>query len=904
MEDKEQQNNEQSFLKEQRSKGEKQAKERAKKNVRKAIITAVISQIISIILNPIIMAVIIVSVMIAGFLDIIGIDFSINASEAKAAAVTYTLGVGTGEDDSTNSTNKIKISYDNGVYTISNSYSNDKSKLNEIKKQLTEIGIDVSNFTDFEIGIIGALMENGLDIDDYTTEELKCLPLFIKAEACTRYLDLRPNSEKFDSQGNYQPQKLEDLKENEVPGVILVKRTNTNEKTPRNLEYIDLNQFNSMVANKNQDVLNYFTIDKDNNLLVAKWEYIKVEVDGEYPSGVEPVTPREEYIISEKNVEKIPYSEYVKKYTMPFDFLVQLLVISDEPDFCRELTNIANDSKIVINIQETETKTVEEDIQTYTVYRKQETTTKSAEDQSESQSDSSSKTTETSVSSNSSETSETGTATVITTEITHEYSFEIIEADTWLAHYIKEYKKIAKEESTEGPNEFSTKGKYGSPSTFTRELEDGKIEEINTWTKADETHVITKQIEKYPSDPNSTTSTDIYTKDENGRFEKFLSVYDKYAYTRDMMDSASASLFDMMEDNSNTEDLVDPIKYLLYVYDGTDHGVTEIDTSIFKPSEFGVIINSKGIIVKTDEPLAIKTLTRKEIEELINKNFTGRGKENLLSAIDGFMYIQDTYKVNAVFAIAVTKAESGCGTGWAAIHPSTHNWCSLKGSYNGNYDTDSAGTRWRKYSSFNEAIRDFGDWIATSSYYFKAERYTISDIAVPYCNEIWGETVAEYVKEMYESIGVSIYVNGGNDLQQKVVEVAKNSSKYGIEAVKGYCQAWVSDVYYRAGANSTFTSGCCAVHSGAQWGVSTDFSQIQVGATVYGYNRKTDMPNYGHVGIYIGDGMVAHNVGGVKIDDLDDWIKTYDGICWGWNGGTDLTGGSYPCKPGLMTVNH
>ena len=59
----------------------------------------------------------------------------------------------------------------------------------------------------------------------------------------------------------------------------------------------------------------------------------------------------------------------------------------------------------------------------------------------------------------------------------------------------------------------------------------------------------------------------------------------------------------------------------------------------------------------------------------------------------------------------------------------------------------------------------------------------------------------------------------------------------------------------------------------------------------------------GHVGIYIGDGIVAHNVGGVAFTDLDEWIKTYKGVCWGWNG-VDLTGGAYPFTPGLIVANH
>ena len=142
----------------------------------------------------------------------------------------------------------------------------------------------------------------------------------------------------------------------------------------------------------------------------------------------------------------------------------------------------------------------------------------------------------------------------------------------------------------------------------------------------------------------------------------------------------------------------------------------------------------------------------------------------------------------------------------------------------------------------------------------------------------------------------------GNELQQKVAEVAKNSSQYGIVARSGYCQAWVSDVYIKAGANSSRASQCCARHAGAAWGASTNWDEIQIGSTVYGYSYGRS--GYGHVGIYIGEGLVAHNVGYVKIDDLETWIDTFDGACWGWNGGIDLTGVNYPCKKNLMSSKH
>ncbi len=118
-----------------------------------------------------------------------------------------------------------------------------------------------------------------------------------------------------------------------------------------------------------------------------------------------------------------------------------------------------------------------------------------------------------------------------------------------------------------------------------------------------------------------------------------------------------------------------------------------------------------------------------------------------------------------------------------------------------------------------------------------------------------------------------------NDTQKKIVAVAKNSAKYGISARSGYCQAWVADVYQAV--TGSRGSAHCALCAADMWAVSNDFSQIPVGATVYGYSSS----KYGHVGIYIGNGMVAHNIGEIKIQSLESWIKTYKGFAWGWENG-------------------
>lgn len=121
-----------------------------------------------------------------------------------------------------------------------------------------------------------------------------------------------------------------------------------------------------------------------------------------------------------------------------------------------------------------------------------------------------------------------------------------------------------------------------------------------------------------------------------------------------------------------------------------------------------------------------------------------------------------------------------------------------------------------------------------------------------------------------------------NDTQKKIVAVATNSAKYGISARSGYCQAWVADVYQAV--TGSRGSAHCALCAADMWGVSSDWSKIPVGAAIYGYSSS----KYGHVGIYIGNGMVAHNIGYIKIEPIEDWIKTYKGFAWGWENNMSL----------------
>lgn len=135
-----------------------------------------------------------------------------------------------------------------------------------------------------------------------------------------------------------------------------------------------------------------------------------------------------------------------------------------------------------------------------------------------------------------------------------------------------------------------------------------------------------------------------------------------------------------------------------------------------------------------------------------------------------------------------------------------------------------------------------------------------------------------------------------NDTQKQIAAVAQSASDYGIYASEGKCQKWVADIYQKVLGKRGHAES--AVAAGREWSVSSDWASIQIGATVYG----TASNQYGHVGIYIGNGNVIHNLDGyVKMQSLESWVKSYNGRCWGWENGQNLTGNSeYDCIGGLI----
>ena len=107
----------------------------------------------------------------------------------------------------------------------------------------------------------------------------------------------------------------------------------------------------------------------------------------------------------------------------------------------------------------------------------------------------------------------------------------------------------------------------------------------------------------------------------------------------------------------------------------------------------------------------------------------------------------------------------------------------------------------------------------------------------------------------------------------------------------GGCAAWVSNVFANAGIGSWHGNACDFYWS---YCTSTDLSELQPGMIIAVSSCAGTSASiaYGHVGIYLGNGVVMQNLlGSVGTMSLDTWLSYFDGYstpAWGWLGGVVL----------------
>ena len=106
----------------------------------------------------------------------------------------------------------------------------------------------------------------------------------------------------------------------------------------------------------------------------------------------------------------------------------------------------------------------------------------------------------------------------------------------------------------------------------------------------------------------------------------------------------------------------------------------------------------------------------------------------------------------------------------------------------------------------------------------------------------------------------------------------------------GLCAAWVTDVFQYAGLGSFWGNADDMYYS---W-CHTATSQIQPGMIIAVNSSPASAAGliYGHIGIYMGNGIVRHNVGFIQNMSLSSWVSYYSALATplcGWLGGIVLS---------------
>lgn len=367
----------QSFLHEAGNKLKEADKDRAKKSQTRKKLIKILKY------APILLWGIII--IIAGFfiisviIDFLDEETAIASKEADSKTIDYSI---TATDES--SPNRIIVDINNvtedGAYILTyefkdedgNVYPEDEA-LENIKNDLSEKNkeLDLSSFSDSELKIIGALMYNGLKVENYNEEELKAIVIFIKADIAGKNFDLR----KKDEIGKEVT--LEDISQNDyVYGTLQAQRVKIDEDESGNLKYADPEileylkygdeetegTFAYMVKQKDSEVLDKFSINEEGELVVARWSsatttYTYLD-ENKNPLSQDQIELIPEDLVGESKTEtsitkaERKYKTYVTKYALSYGVLSDLLITTNNVDFCLDLAQLACNSKIVININE------------------------------------------------------------------------------------------------------------------------------------------------------------------------------------------------------------------------------------------------------------------------------------------------------------------------------------------------------------------------------------------------------------------------------------------------------------------------------------------------------------------------------------------------------------------------
>ena len=765
---------------------------------------------------------------------------------------------------------------------------------------------EIANLTEQDIirilGVYGKLGKTITSLDQLTHAEI----LWCTNEVYSKYLTSPENLQRLlDAELITQYPKIDGLSSDKLNGIVEFIRYSTDPdtqiETETLLKWISEEEFALKMEeyqnNGNIDILNYFTLDESGNIKVATWtrelgnfysndttsqtdrkkirggiteEEIKNSYDPRYVVNKNDATSIEaSYVTYTIQEQTINYKMLIQKYTLPFEYLWSLLVITKSEDFVLELAELAYDSEIQIGIYDNINKIVNTNIETYREEFRERYEKYEKNDNDEyilEEKRPSNKEWDT-------EEYDYEIRNVITT-YTNTIQCEILYANTWIVELTVEYENTVQQEAITSDTNSVDDEEWSddiSPNPF---IENWTVTTTDiTYTGAKVEIIVgtyQSRLYKYkrtvnheylstieptlseyqrlpPADPRIKTDTNDNT---DNNFIKIVLNDDNALTSLTNMGSVNW-LIDILENNADTVNMVNLTKQLLYILTNNSNYDVNFDFDYFASSPYTGFSSSSSLIVKTDVPGAAPTVEKSKLESGIRNWVSGQQQTNAISVLDKVMEIEQNYQINAIFIYALLQQESGIGTAdttWVR----ENNWTSLTSLGHIYYESPQAN------------LDKFVTSTISGSYYFKVGRYSVHQIGEIYCADPpppeWADGVVEKMLALYHSCGLEVQLGSGNS---EVIDVAltKLGSPYvwGAKGPNSFdCSGFVYWCFKQVGISVPASTSAYSSYRGTANEIP--LSEIQPGDVLHRFAGELGKST-GHVAIYLGNGEYIHAAG-------------------------------------------
>lgn len=360
---------------------------------------------------------------------------------------------------------------------------------------------------------------------------------------------------------------------------------------------------------------------------VATWEKVTESIDTNDPN----VQPMEE--TSETKMLKsspIDYQSMLSGYSMPFEFLWGFLLIGQDKNFVLELADLVYNSSIEITVHDNlitntnkiiDNKTMNTEIETNATVAIQYNSAYVPEgyiNNSPIRRDLISTQTPLKPAQPIEKPIETTHKKETTT---NNLQIDVTKADVWVVDYTKEYKfeENGTEEQPEKPSKEETyedetrpiepnKVDGGDPEGLAEGFKNDKKREYESIHQGVKANIVSCETKYYNYETNRVKKIYDNTKEKkyiaspgnirgkvepNSNESNFVNIFlkDEYAKMRANINSAKGWLFQILEKNESTANMVDLVKYLLFKASGKSYGVDSFDFEIYKPENFKPIVS-------------------------------------------------------------------------------------------------------------------------------------------------------------------------------------------------------------------------------------------------------------------------------------------------------------------------